>query len=69
MQTLFIAIRKSAEGHEWLDTDNSSFNYETCKLSLQKAKTLIPQWDKDNPVIRISEFALTEKQVVERIRK
>lgn len=67
MQKLFVAVRKSIDGHEWLDTDNSSFNYDLCKQAIKKANTTLPEWNKANPIIRISEFELTEKLIIERI--
>lgn len=57
----FCAVRRDPyTGKEWLDTSTITLHPEDTKKEAQLSERYIPQWTKENPVIRIAKILIQE---------
>lgn len=56
---IFFAVRKSEE-KEWVDLSSWGYVALTAQDSAANVDDAIPQWAKENPVVRIAKFRLVE---------
>ena len=56
---LWFAIRKS-DGKEWIDINSWGYVLQTTKSKSDDVDKALPQWAKDNKVVRFSQFKLKE---------
>lgn len=57
---LYFAIRKTCEGKEWIDIETWGYEAQTPLNKAADCNAKIPQWAKDNQVVRIARFRLVE---------
>ena len=58
-EIVYAAIRKHKDD-EWIEVDTISHLYEVSKEKAEKTDRIIPQFAKENPVVRIGRFKIEE---------
>jgi len=56
---LYFAVRK-ADGNEWIDVNSWGYVLVTTQEKSREVNERLPQWAKDNPVVRYAQFSLVE---------
>lgn len=57
----FAVVRRSAAiGREWIATDELGLVAEDARRKAENCDKLIPQWAKQNPVVRIARVEIRE---------
>lgn len=57
----FMPVRHSSQGYDYVAYWESSASAETSAVRANKNDVEAPNWAKNNPVVRIAEFEITEK--------
>lgn len=55
-----IRLNKNS-GREWLDRNSVGYDKQGSEEKVKTIDDAIPQWDKENPVVRIVEVMIKEK--------
>ena len=60
----FMAIRRTPEGNEWLDTVTLGWDQDDAMGKALATNKIIPQWAKENPVIRVVAVDIVERKEI-----
>ena len=51
-ETFYVAVRKSPEGHEWIDSSTLAESTEITAWRVRRENSYTPGWSEANPVVR-----------------
>jgi hypothetical protein len=58
--TVYMAVRHSADGYDWTDVRTTSGHPDVVRQHVQRTDGKIPQWAKDNQLVRVARFQIVE---------